>query len=168
MKSTSRIAVWFCLIGLVSLVLLSCQLTQAALESASPTPPPTNTPVPPPTEAPTQPPLPTDTPLPPPTEAPTAIPSPTVPPPPTEIPATDTPAISQVTVVNNLGRTLQISIASPGNKTFSIRSHSEYSFEIAPGTYTYRAEAQGFVPETGTITFPPGPFTWTWGKAANP
>ena len=168
MKLTSRTTLWFCLLGLACLVLLSCQLTQTVLESPSPTPPPTNTPLPPPTEAPTQPPPPTETPLPPPTETATTIPSPTVPPPPTEIPPTDTPALSQVTVKNNLGRTLDISIASPGNKTFSVRSHAEYSFEIAPGTYTYRAEAQGFYPETGTITFPPGPFTWTWGKESNP
>ena len=162
MKSIPRTVIWFCLIGLVCLTLLSCQLTQAVLEQASPTPPPTNTPLP--TETPTQPPTPTDTPLPLPTETPTTIPSPTVPPPPTQVPPTDTPAMSLVTVVNNLGTTLTISIAKPANKTFSVSAHSTYSFEILPGTYTYRAEAKGFYPETGTVTFTPGQFTWPWGK----
>lgn len=162
MKSTSRLTVWFCLIVLVSLTLLSCQLTQAILEEPTPTPPPTQPPSP--TEAPTQPPPPTETPLPPPTEAPTAIPSPTLPPPPTAVPPTDTPGMSQVTVVNNLGMPLTISLAKPANKTFTVNARSTYTFEIPPGTYTYRAEAKGFYPETGLQTFPPGPFTWTWGK----
>jgi hypothetical protein len=164
MKPNARLAVWFCLIGLACLTLLSCQLTQAVLEPATPTPPPTNTPLPPPTEAPTQPPPPTDTPLPLPTETATTIPSPTLPPPPTEVPATDTPSMSQVTVVNNLGKALTISLAAPANKTFTVRPRSSYSFEIPPGTYTYRAEAQGFYPETGLQTFPPGPYNWIWGK----
>jgi hypothetical protein len=163
MKTTSRFTVWFCLIGLACLTLLSCQLTQAVLAEPTPTPLPTQPP--PPTEAPTQPPPPTEAPtLPPPTEAPTVIPSPTLPPPPTEVPPTDTPSISEVTVVNNLSRALTISLAAPANKTFTVKAHSSYTFEVPPGTYTYKAEAVGFYPETGTQTFPPGPFTWTWGK----
>jgi cytoskeletal protein RodZ len=132
MKSISRSTVWFCLIGLVCLTLMSCQLMQAIVEEPTPTPPPTQPP--PPTEAPTQPLPPTETPLPLPTEAPTAIPSPTLPPPPTAVPPTDTPASSQVTVVNNLSKPLTISIAKPANITFTVNARSTYTFEIAPGT----------------------------------
>lgn len=166
MKSTSRTALWFCMIGLACLALLSCQLSQTVVEPASPTPPPTNTPLPPPTETPTQPPpTPTDTPLPPPTETATTVPSPTVPPPPTQVPPTDTPSLSLVTVVNNLNTTINISLSGPANKTFSVRAHSSYDFETPPGTYLYKLEAHNFYPQTGNVTFNPGPFTWTWGKA---
>jgi hypothetical protein len=68
-------------------------------------------------------------------------------------------------VENNLGQKLEISLAGPTNRTFSVRARSTFSIEIQPGVYTYRVEAQGFFPETGTQEFPPGPFTWTWGKA---
>lgn len=165
MKSTSRLAVWSCLIGLACLTLLSCQLTQSVLEEPTATPLPTNTPLPPPTEAPTLPP-PTDTPLPPPTEAPTTIPSPTLPPAPTEVPPTDTPGMAVVTWYNNLGRTLEVSIVGPASKTFSIRSKGSFVTEIPPGTYTYRADATGFYPVTGTVTFVPGPQPYTFGKAS--
>jgi hypothetical protein len=165
MRSTPRTAIWFCLIGLACLVLLSCQLTQSVVEQPSPTPPPTDTPLPSPTDTPTQPPTPTDTPLPPPTETATTIPSPTLPPPPTEIPPTDTPSITLLTVENNLGQKLEISLAGPENRTFSVRARSTFTIEIQPGVYTYQMEAQGFYPETGTLELPPGPFTWTWGKA---
>jgi hypothetical protein len=165
MKINSRKALWFLLIGLACLTLLSCQLTQTVLEQASPTPPPTDTPLPPPTETLTLPPPPTDTPPPPPTEAPTIVPSPTLPPTPTEIPPTDTPSLSIVTVVNNLGVTINISISGPANKTFSVRAHSTYTFETPPGRYAFRLEAQNFYPESGYVEFTPGPFTWTWGKA---
>ena len=170
MRSTPATVVWFCLIGLACLVLLSCQFTQVLVEQPSPTPPPTDTPLPPPTDTPTLPPTSTltATPLPPPTETATAIPSPTVPPPPTEIPPTDTPSLSLVTVKNNLGKTLTITLAGPSSKKFSVNARSSFSFEIPPGVYTFRAEAQGFLPETGTQEFPPGPFTWTWGKEASP
>jgi hypothetical protein len=168
MKSTSRLAVWLVFIGLVCLTLVSCKLGSFVLQQVTPTAPPTNTPLPtpvPPTETPTLPPPPTNTPLPPPTEAPTAIPLPTDTPLPTPVPPTDTPSLSLVTVVNNLGQTINISITGPAQKTFSVRAHSEYTFETPPGQYTYRFEAQNFYPDTGYITFEPGPFTWTFGKA---
>jgi hypothetical protein len=88
-----------------------------------------------------------------------------VPPPPTEIPASPTPALSLVTVVNNLSATINISLSGPANKTFSVRSNSTYYFETPPGEYTYKLEALNFYPQTGTVTFTPGEFTWTWGKA---
>ena len=165
MRSTHRTAVWFYLIGLTCLALLSCQITQTVLEQASPTPPPTNTPQPSPTDTPTQPPTPTDTPLPAPTETATTIPSPTLPPPPTEIPSTDTPAMAQVELVNNLNAKINISLSGPANKTFSVNARSTYSFETPPGQYTYRFEAQNYYPETNFVTFVPGPNSWTFGKA---
>jgi hypothetical protein len=138
------------------------------VEQASPTPPPTNTPLPTATEAPTQtplPPTPTNTPLPTPTEVPTATPLPTDTPLPTAVPATDTPTLSLVTVVNNLTKTINITISGPANKSFQVRAHSEYYFETPPGTYMFKFEAQDFYPQTGSVTFNPGPFTWTFGKA---
>jgi hypothetical protein len=99
-----------------------------------------------------------------PTATATTIPSPTLPPSPTVIFSTDTPSLSEVTVKNNLGRTLKISLNGPAQKTFSVNAHSSFSFETPPGVYSYQAEAQGFFPETGTVEFTAGPFTWTWGK----
>lgn len=165
MEPSARLKVWICLVGLACLTLLSCQLTQAVLEPATPTPLPTNTPLPPPTETPTQPPTPTDTPVPLPSDTPTTIPSPTIPPPPTAVPATDTPALSIVTWYNNLSRTLQVSISGPASRTFSIRPNGSFVTEIPPGTYTYRADATGFYPVLGTTTFAPGPQRFTFGKA---
>lgn len=165
MKTTHCNGLWFFLIGLSCLVLLSCQLTQSVLEAATPTTPPTNTPLPTPTETPTPPPTPTETPVPTATDTPTPIPSPTAPPSPTKVPPTRTPSVSKVTVVNNLNQMINISLSGQTYKAFSVRAHSTYNFEIPPGRYAYTFEAHNFYPQTGYIEFPPGPYTWNWGKA---
>jgi hypothetical protein len=170
MRTRPRTAIWFCLTGLTCLVLLSCQVSQLIPGLASPTPTPTDTPQPSPTDVPTDTPIPTntptDTPTPPPTATATPIPSPTVPPSPTEIPATHTPALSKVTVVSNLNQLINISLSGPENLSFQVQAHSKYEFETTPGRYAYRLQAKNFYDATGYVEFPPGPFTWTWGKAA--
>jgi hypothetical protein len=148
------------------LILTACAPAQApATATLPPTVAPTNTPLPSPTPTDTPIPTATATPLPTPTEVPTATPLPTDTPLPTAVPPTRTPALSKVTLVNNLAKNLKFTLSGPANKSFQVRAHSEYYFEIPPGTYTFKAEAQGFYPTSGSQTFPPGPFTWTWGKA---
>jgi len=159
--------------ALACLVLLGCKAF-SALDST-----PTDTPIPPPTDTPIPPA--TDTPIPPATD--TAVPTeaPTIPPTATEIPEdtptqgppptvpTKTPSMSHVTFVNNLNAGLTVNLKDPRTGTrvrsVSIFARSNATFDILAGEYNYSVIASGYVPQDGSITFPPGDFTWTWGKA---
>jgi hypothetical protein len=78
---------------------------------------------------------------------------------------TETPGTSIVTVINNLNVPIQLSLNGPITKSFTVRAKSSVTIEIPPGKYSYYFKATNFEPSDGTIIFPPGPFTWRWGKA---
>ena len=115
--------------------------------------------------------IPTDTPLStytpvPPTETP--IPSPTVPPAPntpTIIPPTATLGVCHVILVNNIAKNIRITLMGKQPRSFQVQANSTFEFDIEPGLYEYKFEAQNFNTTHGTVEFPPGGFTWTWGKA---
>jgi hypothetical protein len=151
---------------LTCLVLLSCKFAnQTIIQIATATPPPTATSSPQPANTLTLSPTPTNTPFP--TDTPTPVPPPTKPPIPSKaLPVpTNTPGLSIVTVVNNLNVPIQLSLNGPASKSFTVRAKSSFTIEIPPGEYSYYCKATNFYPTDGKITFPPGPFTWTWGKA---
>jgi hypothetical protein len=124
---------------------------------------PTLTPTPLPTDAPTVTPVPSATQIP--TDTPTSHPTMTKIPTATRVLATATTSMSQVKIVNNLNANVKMTLTGPTNKSFTINAHSTFEFEVLPGDYSYTFAAVNFVPQTGWITFPPGKFTWTWGKS---
>lgn len=164
MNSHRSIGAWVRFVVLTCLVLLSCQFAEQNIFPTA-TPPPTATPLPTSTATPTIPPTPTNTSLP--TDTPVPAVPPTIPPVPTNAPPipTDTPGLSIVTVINNLNVPIQLSLNGAVQKSFSVRAKSSVTIEVPPGVYTYYFKATNFMPTDGKVTFPPGPFTWTWGKA---
>ena len=152
---------------------LGCGLMQGIIATATPTS--TNTPSP--TTTYTSTPTTTHTHTPEPTATNTAtlaptdtkIPTPTVPAilptvSPTKDLSTPKPEMSHVKFVNNLTTHLHISLNGPTVRSLSIAASAEHTFDIVSGEYRYEVTASGYLPAEGTITFPPGDFTWTWGK----
>lgn len=171
MNTKRNVYFWIRFILVASLILSACSLffpesddkpvESTPTEVEAPTEPPTDTPVP------TDTPLPTETPVPP-TDTP--IPSPTIPPAtntPTEIPPTATLAVSHVKIINRIAKNVRLTLIGPEQKSFQVKANSTYEFDIEPGQYEYQFEAQNFVSQNGIVVFPPGDFTWTWGKADN-
>jgi hypothetical protein len=151
---------------MVCLALLACKLANASpnlLQPATETPLPTDTAIP--TLEPTPTAVPTETQAPLPTATYTPFPSPTTQPKDTKIPASATPGVTTLKVVNNLNQSLKLTLIGPITKGFQVNPHSSFTVEIEPGEYSYQMSATNFNPQSGKMTFPPGPFTWTWGKA---
>jgi hypothetical protein len=179
MNAKIRVNTWL-VICLIGMLLISCQLGTLSISSSSggstetslaagviasltsnseteaakvtPTQPePTKTATP--TVTPT--PQPSSTPKPSPTKRPTS----------TKVKATNTPGLTKVTVKNNMNVLINLILIGPIQKSFSVQSHSSFSFEAPPGMYTFKFKATNFYPQEGNLFIPPGEFTWTWGKA---
>jgi len=80
-------------------------------------------------------------------------------------PPTPASTMTNLTIVNNISVPITIKLRGSTPKTITISASSEVTFDIESGDYEYSFSAMGFNPNNGTHYFPPGEYTWTWGKA---
>jgi hypothetical protein len=164
MEINKRVQNILSIIAVICLILPACNFVTgliAPTPTFTPTPTATDTPIPTNTSTP----VPTDTPIP--TDTLTPSPSPTVPTrTPTEIPATNTPELAHVVLINQLARNLKVKLRGPEFKTITVNANSTVEFDILPGTYEFSLSATGFIPLEGVKEFFAGDNLWRLIKAS--